>query len=217
MADKMFVTRQTVSNWENGKSQPDIDTLIKIAETFNTDTTGLIYGLPDKNQTVEKKNLAIAIGILFVLGLALYFLTQYAKEALLFYSPEPMLIIKLYLQPLFWLVLGWTLIQLFMGTLGIIKPIGAKYCKTVRIAALSLVFLYTAFMIPYLIKIIDMWILSSQYHQNPLLYPSGFSYNIDFSILNNVYRVLIDVANHPVIFIIPGIVFRFCKPVKQAI
>ena len=35
MADVLFVTRQTISNWENGKSMPDVDTLIQIAEKLN--------------------------------------------------------------------------------------------------------------------------------------------------------------------------------------
>ncbi len=33
-AEKYNVTRQTISNWENGKSCPDLDTLVKISEDF---------------------------------------------------------------------------------------------------------------------------------------------------------------------------------------
>ncbi len=33
---KMYnVTRQTVSNWENEKSHPDLSTLVKISDEFN--------------------------------------------------------------------------------------------------------------------------------------------------------------------------------------
>ncbi|HFU5907788.1 TPA: helix-turn-helix transcriptional regulator, partial [Enterococcus faecium] len=35
MAEKLFVTRQTVSNWENGKNFPDIPTLISISENYS--------------------------------------------------------------------------------------------------------------------------------------------------------------------------------------
>ena len=31
LAEKLFVTRQAVSNWETAKSQPDVETLEKIA------------------------------------------------------------------------------------------------------------------------------------------------------------------------------------------
>ena len=33
-AEKYFVTRQTVSNWENSKSYPDLETIIKISDDF---------------------------------------------------------------------------------------------------------------------------------------------------------------------------------------
>ena len=35
LAEKYFVTRQTISNWENGKSYPDLETLVKISDDFN--------------------------------------------------------------------------------------------------------------------------------------------------------------------------------------
>lgn len=44
LAEKMCVTRQTISNWETGKSQPDIETLTELAEIFSIDITELIYG-----------------------------------------------------------------------------------------------------------------------------------------------------------------------------
>ena len=34
-ADKIFVSRQTISNWENGKSYPDIQNLLLLSGIFN--------------------------------------------------------------------------------------------------------------------------------------------------------------------------------------
>ena len=34
LAERLFVSRQTVSNYETGKSNPDLDTLLKIAEVL---------------------------------------------------------------------------------------------------------------------------------------------------------------------------------------
>lgn len=34
LAKKYFITRQTISNWENGKSYPDLETLIKMSDDF---------------------------------------------------------------------------------------------------------------------------------------------------------------------------------------
>ena len=44
LAEKLHVVRQTVSLWENGKREPDIDTLIAIADALDADVTELIYG-----------------------------------------------------------------------------------------------------------------------------------------------------------------------------
>ena len=44
LAAQMHVTRQTVSNWENDRNQPDIDTLTALADLFGTDINELIYG-----------------------------------------------------------------------------------------------------------------------------------------------------------------------------
>lgn len=35
LADKIFVSRQTISNWENGKSYPDIQNLLLLSGIFN--------------------------------------------------------------------------------------------------------------------------------------------------------------------------------------
>jgi len=42
LAELLHVTRQTVSNYENGKSEPDIETLVHIAEIFETDVNSLV-------------------------------------------------------------------------------------------------------------------------------------------------------------------------------
>lgn len=37
VSEKLFVTRQTISNWENNRSTPDIDTLIKLSDLYQID------------------------------------------------------------------------------------------------------------------------------------------------------------------------------------
>ena len=44
LAEKINVTRQTVSSWENGRTQPDIDMLELLADAFGTEIEELIYG-----------------------------------------------------------------------------------------------------------------------------------------------------------------------------
>ena len=46
LAEKLFVTRQTISNYEQGKTRPDIDMLVKLAEALDEDVKILLYGIP---------------------------------------------------------------------------------------------------------------------------------------------------------------------------
>lgn len=44
LAEKVYVTRQTISNWENGKSYPDIHSLLLLSSLFNVTLDKLIKG-----------------------------------------------------------------------------------------------------------------------------------------------------------------------------
>ena len=42
LAEKLNVTRQTISNWENGKFYPDIDSLVNLSKFFNVSLDDLL-------------------------------------------------------------------------------------------------------------------------------------------------------------------------------
>ncbi|TPR14152.1 XRE family transcriptional regulator [Apilactobacillus timberlakei] len=44
LANKMFVSRQSISKWENGESEPSIDKLIDLSDVFNVDLNYLLIG-----------------------------------------------------------------------------------------------------------------------------------------------------------------------------
>lgn len=44
LADKIFVTRQTISNWENEKNYPDIKSLVMLSNLFNISLDNLVKG-----------------------------------------------------------------------------------------------------------------------------------------------------------------------------
>ena len=44
LAEKVYVSRQTISNWENEKSSPDVNSLVLLSEVFNTSIDSLIKG-----------------------------------------------------------------------------------------------------------------------------------------------------------------------------
>lgn len=73
LAEKLFVSRQTVSNYETGKSYPDIDMLVKIAEELHVEVQVLIYGeaVKKKPPVFDKRYLITDI----VVSVLLYFIT----------------------------------------------------------------------------------------------------------------------------------------------
>lgn len=55
LAEKLSVTRQAVSNWENGKTQPDVETLGNIAQVLEVTLEDLIHDKPKKLHVAVKK------------------------------------------------------------------------------------------------------------------------------------------------------------------
>lgn len=44
LADRVYVSRQTISNWENDKSYPDVNSLVLLSEVFHISLDKLIKG-----------------------------------------------------------------------------------------------------------------------------------------------------------------------------
>lgn len=44
LAEKIFVSRQSISNWENGKTYPDIKSLLLLSEVFSVSLDQLVKG-----------------------------------------------------------------------------------------------------------------------------------------------------------------------------
>jgi transcriptional regulator with XRE-family HTH domain len=44
LAEKIYVSRQTISSWENDKSYPDLQSIILLAQTFNLSIDNLVKG-----------------------------------------------------------------------------------------------------------------------------------------------------------------------------
>ena len=52
-----YVTRQTVSNWENGKSYPDLQILVDISNTFDISLDVLLKGDTEMISTIDRERL----------------------------------------------------------------------------------------------------------------------------------------------------------------
>lgn len=51
LAEKLNVTRQTISSWEMGRTQPDVDMLGKLADALEVTVEELIYDRPGKSES----------------------------------------------------------------------------------------------------------------------------------------------------------------------
>lgn len=55
VADQLFVTRQTISNWENGKTLPDIDSLIDLANFYHLSLDNILLKGSDVVEDIKRK------------------------------------------------------------------------------------------------------------------------------------------------------------------
>lgn len=55
LSEKVFVSRKTISNWENGKTTPDLESLIRLSELFNLSLDELIKGDSDMVKKIDNK------------------------------------------------------------------------------------------------------------------------------------------------------------------
>lgn len=76
LAEKVYVSRQTISNWENNKSYPDVNSLILLSEVFSTSIDNLIKGdIETMKEQIkaedlkEFERLSKIFGVLFILAM----------------------------------------------------------------------------------------------------------------------------------------------------
>ena len=100
LAESLFVTRQTVSNYETGKSRPDVDMLVKISEIFDCDVNHLLYGAPEEKKNTMLRSLLIAIVLCILSGLSLLFSVELEKMAR-YWQSGVTVTLKLIVQPFF--------------------------------------------------------------------------------------------------------------------
>ena len=110
LAERLFVTRQTVSNYETGKSRPDIDMLMRIAEVLNTDINTVLYGVQPKDHTPL---IRLAIGGGLTLSMGILWLICREGYQIEYFNFEVGIITWLYIisETIFFALLGWTVAQ----------------------------------------------------------------------------------------------------------
>ena len=84
LARRVYVARQTVSNWETDKTYPDVQSLLLLAETFGTSIDELVKGdLHAMKETIDRdarrlNRLGMAMVALIVVGAATFVALSWA-------------------------------------------------------------------------------------------------------------------------------------------
>ena len=60
LAERIYVSRQTISNWENDKSYPDVNSLVLLSEIFQISLDNLIKGDIEVMKDVIQKEEIVA-------------------------------------------------------------------------------------------------------------------------------------------------------------
>lgn len=112
LAARLHCTRQTISNYETGKSEPDIALLIELAGVLEVEIGELIYG-PKKGKKGEgsRRQKARAVAALVTAGMlliAIRILMPYAQEyGRHYFMVTPAYLLQYVLCPFALALLGW--------------------------------------------------------------------------------------------------------------
>lgn len=153
LAQRLFVTRQTVSNYETGKSRPDVEMLIKISEVLEANIQQVIYGPEPVKLTKEKKRLLVSAILTLVLLIVFQVVAPWVRE----YRHKTLMVGYTYLiqgtlRQLLWLCAGWTLAHL-LGMALKRKPLEYPWVKYAQRSLMAVLILWIAIAAGYAILV----------------------------------------------------------------
>ena len=80
LADKLFVSSKTISNWETNKTTPDIDNVIRISQLFDISLNNLLLEGSDMVENIKKnaelRESKISLVTSSITNLVFLFITQ---------------------------------------------------------------------------------------------------------------------------------------------
>lgn len=201
LAEKLFVTRQTVSNYENGKSRPDVDMIVRIGEVLDADANTVIYGIPEEMDKRRKyRRILLLTGILVLVSVLFAWLNAVKKELRNdTWFCLPFALVRYFGLPAVWMLAGWWLMDV-QSLLISYRQWDQPFIRYVRIALATL--LTIAFVI-LLVQVVYTGIgdyLRYTTDGFELTYPS-------IPVLS--YLVTMVTYRYPMIYSFFGIIFRF--------
>ena len=212
LAERLHVSRQTVSNYETSRSRPDIDMLLSIAEALNTDVSVLLYGTPvPPEKCRECRTLLMAVIATLVFGGMLLLVKHWLQGLSDHFITGPVFVMNLLLLPCFYALLGWTLFQACGTALGA-RPLQGGWVKPVHWAILVLFLAYLVLMTPLAVyDLRTFWELSRlRGTQEPYSYSSSYQFLPIWDAL--VMKLMRLLHRRSAVFILFGAAFHATRP-----
>jgi len=209
LAEALFVSRQTVSNYETDKTRPDIDTLIKLADLLDTDVTTLIYGepVPPERKRAYRRLVVSSTVFLLLLAAALVMQPLVNRWRVQDFILSPSLWMDLMLKPCLYMTLGWTVMQaaLLLLRAAPLRQRAAKILHTSLWAALALL---AAILVPTLI-------LCTQQDITMQAYTAVHDYAITTDTNTTFSFLLSYLLRYPALFLLPGAALNLTGPPRR--
>lgn len=151
LGDRLHVTRQTVSNYENGRTRPDIDMLLDIAAALDTDANALLYGTPQmEDRRREYRKFAVALALFLTVYASYLFLQPISIDLMSRkYINSLNVLLASVVKPLYMVVMGWLIMQ-GAGLLGA-RPLRWSMGKYLRRGILTLIIFVAVYLFPIMV------------------------------------------------------------------
>ena len=191
LAEKLFVTRQTVSNYENGKSCPDIETVEKIASALDCEITDIIYNKKQPVKNYIPFIVSFSLSLLFI-ALSVWGIPYTFKLKGLTFLSGPYYLFAVFIVPYTISLSIWTVFELLSLTAGL-KTITLKKAKYFKIA----IIIFIAY---FILSNIVYWVPSIIYDFFTIADTTPpFSYSWINDYINNSFIIKL---THPVIYFV---------------
>ena len=164
LAEQLCVTRQTVSNYESGRSKPDIETLLRIAEVLGVDVIELLYGPSEETLPRKQMTRTVLLLAVLVLGLLLCRWGAYVlRDNCRIYSAVPLF--RLAVRPAGLFFLGWSGAKLWNVRKGSrFQPV--RWGQTARCVLLVLLLVNAVIVLPYIVFVLRALVLELAQAEN---------------------------------------------------
>lgn len=152
LAERLHVSRQTVSNYETGRSRPDVEMLLRAAEQLGVDVQVLLYGEPLRPERRREICRLLAEGTaLLVLGSGIFLLRRWAGRFLRrAFTVAPLYLTQSTAVPAFYTLLGWGVLRacgIFLGA----RPLAERRARPLRRAVLIFLAVWAALAAPMVV------------------------------------------------------------------